>query len=61
MNQCLCCDSALLRHIRDNAIYWYCPSCRQEMPKAMAPINCELSAEFRLTLTKTPVLMTNSY
>lgn len=22
----------MLRHIRSNQIYWYCPSCHQEMP-----------------------------
>ncbi len=32
MNACICCHSSMLRHIRDNDIYWFCPSCRQEMP-----------------------------
>ncbi len=25
----------MLRHIRHNEIYWYCPSCHQEMPNIM--------------------------
>ena len=32
MNYCLCCSNTLLRHIREGSIYWFCPSCRQEMP-----------------------------
>ncbi|MGF1478556.1 MAG: hypothetical protein ACFB4I_03585 [Cyanophyceae cyanobacterium] len=29
---CPCCQGTLLRHIRCNKIYWYCSSCRQNMP-----------------------------
>lgn len=32
MNNCPCCTDTMLRHIRHHKIYWYCPSCRQEMP-----------------------------
>ncbi|WP_071809983.1 hypothetical protein [Lyngbya aestuarii] len=32
MNNCPCCSSTLLRHIRHSQIYWYCPHCKQEMP-----------------------------
>ncbi|MEO0770500.1 MAG: hypothetical protein AAFY72_13920 [Cyanobacteria bacterium J06649_4] len=32
MTTCPCCNAALLRHVRHNDLYWYCPSCRQEMP-----------------------------
>lgn len=32
MNNCPCCSSTLLRHIRSSQIYWYCPHCKQEMP-----------------------------
>ncbi len=32
MNNCPCCSSILLRHIRHSQIYWYCPHCKQEMP-----------------------------
>ncbi|MGD1808410.1 hypothetical protein ACP6PL_23660 [Dapis sp. BLCC M126] len=32
MHTCPCCSTTLLRHIRHNSIYWYCPHCREEMP-----------------------------
>ncbi|MEM9807902.1 MAG: hypothetical protein AAF959_21760 [Cyanobacteria bacterium P01_D01_bin.56] len=28
---CSLCEDTLLRHIRQSRVYWYCPSCRQEM------------------------------
>jgi len=32
MNDCICCQDSLLRHIRYGSIYWFCPTCRQDMP-----------------------------
>jgi len=32
MHTCPCCSASLLRHVRHNSIYWYCPHCHQEMP-----------------------------
>ncbi|MDJ0519564.1 MAG: hypothetical protein F6K22_21465 [Okeania sp. SIO2F4] len=32
MHTCPCCSTKLLRHVRHNSIYWYCPHCREEMP-----------------------------
>lgn len=32
MNTCPCCSEQLLRHARNNNIYWFCPRCWQEMP-----------------------------
>lgn len=32
MHTCPCCSTTLLRHVRHNGIYWYCPRCREEMP-----------------------------
>lgn len=36
MNQpthtCPCCGGALVRHIRHRELYWFCLSCRQEVP-----------------------------
>ncbi|MEO0431988.1 MAG: hypothetical protein AAF151_09870 [Cyanobacteria bacterium J06656_5] len=29
--QCSLCEDTLLRHISQNRMFWYCPSCRQEM------------------------------
>ncbi|MEA5462840.1 hypothetical protein [Leptothoe sp. PORK10 BA2] len=29
--QCGLCQDTLLRHINQSRIFWYCPSCRQEM------------------------------
>ncbi|MDY6782340.1 MAG: hypothetical protein SW833_07280 [Cyanobacteriota bacterium] len=32
MNKCPCCDQSMLIFAGKNRLYWYCPSCRQEMP-----------------------------
>jgi Zn-finger nucleic acid-binding protein len=32
MKTCPCCYYSLLRHLRHNDMYWYCPHCRAEMP-----------------------------
>ena len=32
MNNCICCHDHLLRHINQHRVYWFCPSCHQEMP-----------------------------
>ena len=32
MNNCPCCSSVLLKHGKQGKTYWYCSSCRQEMP-----------------------------
>ncbi len=32
MNSCPCCTAMLLRHVRHNDVYWFCPHCWQEMP-----------------------------
>lgn len=29
--RCSLCDDTLLRHVSQNRLFWYCPSCRQEM------------------------------
>ncbi|MBD2165057.1 hypothetical protein H6G04_11660 [Calothrix membranacea FACHB-236] len=31
-NTCPCCGGSLLRHIRHSEVYWFCLSCRQEVP-----------------------------
>jgi ribosomal protein L37AE/L43A len=31
-NTCPCCGGSLLRHIRHSELYWFCLSCRQEVP-----------------------------
>ena len=35
-NTCLCCDTTLLRHIRQGGIYWFCTSCYQEVPSRLS-------------------------
>ena len=30
--KCPCCSDSLLRCIRKQGVYWFCPYCRQEMP-----------------------------
>ncbi|MEM8805862.1 MAG: hypothetical protein AAGF01_07530 [Cyanobacteria bacterium P01_G01_bin.38] len=32
-HRCSLCSDNLLRHIRRSQLYWFCPSCRQEMPE----------------------------
>ncbi len=32
MNNCPCCSSPLLLHIRGSEMYWFCRHCWQEMP-----------------------------
>lgn len=36
MNECPCCANQLLRHVRHNHAYWFCPHCWQEMPNLSA-------------------------
>lgn len=31
-NICPCCGGSILRHIRHRELYWFCLSCRQEVP-----------------------------
>lgn len=31
-NPCPCCSDSMLRHLSKQHSYWYCPSCRIEMP-----------------------------
>ncbi len=35
-NSCPCCGSSLLRHARQGGVYWFCTSCRQDMPLLLA-------------------------
>ncbi|MBL1173752.1 MAG: hypothetical protein FWK01_01370 [Pantanalinema sp. GBBB05] len=32
MNNCPCCSTPLVRHIRHREIYWFCSGCWQKMP-----------------------------
>ncbi|MBE9197999.1 MULTISPECIES: hypothetical protein [unclassified Nodularia (in: cyanobacteria)] len=32
VNTCPCCGGSLLRHARHGELYWFCQSCRQEVP-----------------------------
>ncbi|WP_315792153.1 hypothetical protein [Fischerella sp. JS2] len=31
-NTCPCCGDSLLRHVRHGELYWFCQTCRQEVP-----------------------------
>ena len=42
MINCPCCSDNMLRHIRGNQVYLFCPSCRQEMPQWIAQEGCLL-------------------
>ncbi|MEI6444629.1 MAG: hypothetical protein WCO29_16205 [Nostocales cyanobacterium ELA583] len=32
VNTCPCCGSSILRHVRHHEVYWFCLSCKQEVP-----------------------------
>ncbi len=32
VNNCPCCGSSLLRHVRQSEVYWFCKTCWQEVP-----------------------------
>ncbi len=51
-NTCPCCGASLLRHVRHAELYWFCQSCRQEVPQLTV---CSLAnAETRTTGVLTP-------
>ena len=31
MKECICCSDRLIKHLSHNRMYWFCPSCHQEM------------------------------
>jgi hypothetical protein len=37
MKTCPCCSNQLLRHFRHHQLYWFCQTCRQEMPVVEQP------------------------
>ncbi|MDY6938020.1 MAG: hypothetical protein SWY16_10165 [Cyanobacteriota bacterium] len=44
MNTCPCCSDQLIRHVRQSQIYWFCPTCWQEMPDLAETIARALQA-----------------
>ncbi|MBD2580659.1 hypothetical protein [Oscillatoria sp. FACHB-1406] len=38
MNNCPFCSGQMLRHISNRRIFWYCPSCHQEVPNLQSLI-----------------------
>ena len=42
MISCPCCSDNMLRHIRSNRMYFFCPSCWQEMPHSNTQRDCSL-------------------
>ncbi|MTJ10308.1 MULTISPECIES: hypothetical protein [unclassified Anabaena] len=43
VNTCPCCGGSVLRHVRYHEVYWFCLSCRQEVP--ILSINSETKLE----------------
>ncbi|MDX2228285.1 MAG: hypothetical protein NW220_01515 [Leptolyngbyaceae cyanobacterium bins.349] len=39
MTNCPCCSTPMLRHIRQQQVYWFCRECWQEMPFGQAGLN----------------------
>ncbi|MEO1430252.1 MAG: hypothetical protein AAFV71_14545 [Cyanobacteria bacterium J06633_8] len=52
MNYCPCCKDTLLPHISHNHIYWFCPSCWQEMPVCVVPKSHGLTAVISVKIAK---------
>ncbi|MBD2692009.1 hypothetical protein [Anabaena catenula] len=46
-NICPCCGGSILRHVRSGELYWFCLSCRQEVP--LLSINRLSNSETRNT------------
>ena len=51
-NTCPCCGASLLRHVRQGELYWFCQSCRQEVPQLT--VSRLINAETRITGVLTP-------
>ncbi|MBD2040351.1 hypothetical protein [Microcoleus sp. FACHB-672] len=57
MNACPCCSNQLLRHARNNGVYWFCSHCWQEMPdlsSMVAQRNQRVQQLERLICSATP-------
>ena len=46
-NTCPCCGGIPLRHVRHGELYWFCLSCRQEVP--LLTVNRSPNTETRNT------------
>ncbi|MGM3304549.1 hypothetical protein ACSQ6I_00930 [Anabaena sp. WFMT] len=59
-NICPCCGGSILRHVRHGELYWFCLSCRQEVP--LLSINRLSNLDSRNTgvLTQKAVDLTSS-
>ncbi len=59
MSICICCHDHLLRHINNHRVYWFCPTCYQEMPniESLKSIN---KIEIPKNKPKTSELILNS-
>lgn len=52
-NNCPCCGTPLLRHIRQRGVYWFCTSCWQEVPiiaVSRLPIKEEITTKAQPTV-----------
>ncbi|MCP2727027.1 hypothetical protein [Limnofasciculus baicalensis] len=59
-NSCPCCGADLLRHVKGKNLYWFCTSCRQEMPvsgvnKILSPDSLLSTLESKIRQPKTAV------
>ncbi|MBV6625758.1 MAG: hypothetical protein KI793_22990 [Rivularia sp. (in: Bacteria)] len=52
MNYCPCCKDTLLSHISHNHVYWFCPSCWQEMPVRASSNSDSLTAAISKKLSR---------
>ena len=49
MNECICCSNKLIRHLESKRIFWFCPSCHQEMPNiSFITQNLKVNARHKL-------------
>jgi ribosomal protein L37AE/L43A len=59
-NTCPCCGGSLLRHARHGELYWFCLSCRQEVPLLSINRLSNLDSRNTAVLTQTAVDIASS-
>ena len=55
MNECICCRDFLIRHLNRRRMYWFCPTCRQEMPNLNSQ-KIQYSNNIKYSLTKSLII-----
>jgi hypothetical protein len=51
-NNCPCCSTQMFRQIHGQKVYWFCPSCYQEMPNLAEIITGRKREQIQLIPTR---------